>query len=94
MPPKMTVARLSHCCGNSPTYLVAHAENTINVLHEVQRGQNLHLDLILPAEHVRVILTESPHSREPGQCSAQLRPDDVAKSRFFSQMGQHGNTSQ
>ena len=42
----------------------AHAEDAVDVAHEVQHAAHLLLDLVRTAEDVRVILLEATHARE------------------------------
>lgn len=60
-----TVARAPH--------LVGHAEDVVDVSHELQGAHDLLLDLVLAAEDVRVVLTETPYAGETRQGSAQLK---------------------
>lgn len=58
---------------HSTPHLVAHAEDVVHVLHEREGSQHLLLDLIIPAEDVRIVLAKPSNSREPRQRAAQLQ---------------------
>jgi hypothetical protein len=47
--------------------LVGEAEDAVDMLEEVQAAGHLRLDLVGPAEDVRVVLLEPPHPGQPGQ---------------------------
>lgn len=47
-------------------------EQPVDVLHEVEQGADLVLELRGHAEDVRVVLHEPPHAREPGERAARF----------------------
>mmetsp|Transcript_5578 Transcript_5578/g.11723 ORF Transcript_5578/g.11723 Transcript_5578/m.11723 type:complete len:213 (+) Transcript_5578:434-1072(+) len=51
---------------------VGHAEDVVDVLHELQRAHHLGLDLVVPAKDVGVVLHKPPHARETGKRPAQF----------------------
>lgn len=60
-------------------HLVGHAEDVVDVSHELQGAHDLLLDLVLAAEDVCVVLAETPHAGETRQGSAQLKKTTTTK---------------
>ena len=92
-----TSARNNNTNQHDPTsallYLVAHAEDAVDVLHELERGDDLALDLVLAAEDVSVVLAETPHPSETRQGPAQLQNDDNKKTTKNGNNGNNNNNN-
>ena len=52
--------------------LEGHPEDAVDVAHEIEHARHLLLDLVRPAEDVRVVLLEAAHARQTVQRARQL----------------------